>query len=102
MYDTSNAALYPCGFPGGHATVHRYRLLPPYSLYACHVESDVCTTMSERDVSSRTTNGTSEPSPLSLRTRCATYTPDTAVDGTVHDADVDQFPQSTRPVDDVV
>jgi hypothetical protein len=26
------------------------------------------------------------------------YTPETAVDGTVHDADTAQFPQSIRPV----
>ena len=26
------------------------------------------------------------------------YTPDTEVDGTAHDADSDQLPQSTRPV----
>ena len=36
--------------------------------------------------------------PVSSRTRWATYTPETAVVGTVHDADTAQFPQSIRPV----
>ena len=35
---------------------------------------------------------------MSLRTRWATYTPDTAVDGTAHEADTAQFPQSMSPV----
>ena len=36
--------------------------------------------------------------PVSSRTRWATYKPDTASDGTVHEADTAQFPQSMRPV----
>ena len=34
----------------------------------------------------------------SSRTRCARYKPDTASDGTVHEADTAQLPQSMRPV----
>ncbi len=39
---------------------------------------------------------------VSLRTRWARYTPDTAVVGTVHDADTAELPQSMRPVDESV
>ena len=54
--------------------------------------------MSEWLASLRTTNGIRLLPPVSLRTRCATYRPDTAVVGTVHDADTAQLPQSTSPV----
>ena len=38
----------------------------------------------------------------SSRTRCAMYMPDTAVLGTVHDADTPQLPQSISPVEESV
>src|SRR5256885_10380902 len=100
LYDTLNAPLYPFGFPGGHSgAVHSYRLLPPYVLYACHVSSDVWNTRSEWPASLRTTNGMRLCPPVSSRTRWARYTPETAVVGTVPDADTAQLPQSTRPVE---
>ena len=54
--------------------------------------------MSEWLASFRTTNTMWLPPAASSRTRCAMYTPETAVVGTVHDADTAQFPQSIRPV----
>ncbi len=54
--------------------------------------------MSEWLDSSRTMKGTRLEPPVSLRTRWAAYMPDTALDGTAHVTDTDQFPQSTRPV----
>ena len=36
--------------------------------------------------------------PVSSRVNNAKYTPDTADDGTSHDADSSQFPQSVKPV----
>ena len=54
--------------------------------------------MSEWLESSRTTNTIWLSPPVSLRTRCAMYTPETAVLGTVHDADTAQLPQSISPV----
>src|SRR5262249_30841727 len=59
--------------------------------------------MSEWLVSLRTTNGMRLPFPVvvSSRFRCARYNPDTAVDGTAHEADTAQLPQSMRPVDAV-
>ena len=38
----------------------------------------------------------------SSRTRWAMYTPETALDGTVHEADTAQLPQSISPVEDWV
>src|SRR5215813_15374412 len=59
--------------------------------------------MSEWLVSLRTTNGMRLPFPVvvSSRFRCARYNPDTAVDGTAHEADTAQLPQSMSPVDAV-
>ena len=54
--------------------------------------------MSEWLASLRTTNGMRLLPPVSLRTRCARYKPDTAVDGTAHEADTAQLPQSMSPV----
>ena len=55
--------------------------------------------MSDWLASLRTTNGMRLPFRLvSSRTRCARYKPDTAVDGTAHEADTDQLPQSMSPV----
>ena len=54
--------------------------------------------MSEWLASSRTTNGIRLSPAVSSRTRCARYKPDTASDGTVHEADTAQLPQSMRPV----
>jgi len=52
--------------------------------------------------SSRTTNTIWLSPPVSLRTRWAMYTPETAVLGTVHDLDTAQLPQSMRPVEEKV
>ena len=54
--------------------------------------------MSEWLASLRTTNGMRLLPPVSLRTRWAMYKPDTAVLGTVHEADTAQLPQSMSPV----
>ena len=54
--------------------------------------------MSEWLASLRTTNGIRLLPPVSLRTRWAMYKPDTAVLGTVHEADTAQLPQSMSPV----
>ena len=54
--------------------------------------------MSEWLASLRTTNGIWLSPPVSLRTRWAMYRPDTAVVGTVHEADTAQLPQSISPV----
>src|SRR4249919_1440307 len=54
--------------------------------------------MSEWPASLRTTNGMRLPAPVLLRTRWAIYKPDTAVLGTVHEADTAQLPQSMSPV----
>ena len=55
--------------------------------------------MSEWLASLRTTNGMMLLLLLlSLRTRWARYKPDTAVVGTVHEADTAQLPQSISPV----
>src|SRR6476659_3402032 len=56
LYDTFEAPRYAAGFPGGQFTVHEYRLLPPYVLYACHVSSEVWNNTSEWLESFRTTN----------------------------------------------
>ena len=49
-------------------------------------------------MSLRTTNGMRLLPPVSLRTRCARYRPDTAVLGTAQEADTAQLPQSMSPV----
>ncbi len=49
----------------------------------------------------RTTNTMWLAPPVSVRVNRAMYTPDTAVDGTTHDADTAQFPQSTGAGDAV-
>ncbi len=49
--------------------------------------------------SSRTTNAIWLSTSASVRWRWARYTPDTAFDGTVQEADSCQLPQSTRPVE---
>ena len=54
--------------------------------------------MSEWLASLRTTNGMRLSPPVSLRTRWARYKPDTALLGTVHEADTAQLPQSMSPV----
>ena len=55
--------------------------------------------MSEWLASLRTTNGMMLLLLLlSLRTRWARYKPDTALGGTVHEADTAQLPQSMSPV----
>ena len=54
--------------------------------------------MSEWLESFRTTKTMWLPPVASSRTRWAMYTPETAVVGTVHDADTAQFPQSISPV----
>src|SRR5215471_4705354 len=54
--------------------------------------------MSEWLASLRTTNGIRLLPPVSLRTKWARYKPDTALDGTVHEADTAQLPQSMSPV----
>ncbi len=54
--------------------------------------------MSEWLASLRTTNGIRLSPPVSLRTRWAMYKPDTALLGTVHEADTAQLPQSISPV----
>jgi hypothetical protein len=54
--------------------------------------------MSEWLDSLRTTNGYGMYPSLSVWSRMARYTPDTASDGTVQLAVVAQLPQSTRPV----
>ena len=54
-WPTLRAHLLLMGAQGGDPT---YMLFPPDVMYACHVESDVWNTTSERLASSRTTNTT--------------------------------------------